>query len=254
MNININQESLLIACRKGHTDIVQYLLENGVSPNFRTEEDGFTLLMEAYYCENFEEMPKIIELLLTHGANPNVPDNDGQSILSFACLDDNLQVIELLLKHNANPHIDDNWLFLIKFLSGHGKLELVQLLLDKRRPWDNINDQLNGDNSTALADACSGGHIDIVRLLLHYGAEVDIQERTGDTALMNACFNGHIEIVRLLLQNGANVNLKGDLGTSLYYACLGGHREIVSLLLDNGANPNIDGKKAHKEIVNMLSL
>ena len=60
--------------------------------------------------------------------------------------------------------------------------------------------------------------------------------------LRNAASEGHIEIVKLLLQYGANPNLPEEgiapLGGALYSAVAGGHFEVAELLLEHGANPN----------------
>ena len=61
--------------------------------------------------------------------------------------------------------------------------------------------------------------MEIVRLLLDAGANVDAANKHGDTALILAACNGRMEIVRLLLDAGANVdaaNTKG--GTALTLA------------------------------------
>jgi ankyrin repeat protein len=71
---------------------------------------------------------------------------------------------------------------------------------------------------------------------------------TGGGLLSLAVKHEHIEIVRLLLDLGADVDERLMLdgleepapswGTPLWYAALAGHRDIVELLLDRGADPN----------------
>ena len=55
-----------------------------------------------------------------------------------------------------------------------------------------------------------------------------------------AAYYGHLEIVKLLLENGANVNqmsYHGSYGSdSLGYAAYYGHLEIVKILLKHGAH------------------
>lgn len=60
--------------------------------------------------------------------------------------------------------------------------------------------------------------------------------------LKNAAARGHIEIVKLLLQYGADPNLREEgiapRGQALYAAVSNGHFEIAKLLLEQGAYPN----------------
>jgi ankyrin repeat protein len=52
--------------------------------------------------------------------------------------------------------------------------------------------------------------MDIVKLLLEKGADVNPQGEYSDTPLRSACFGGHIDIIKLLLEKGADVNVRGS--------------------------------------------
>ena len=56
--------------------------------------------------------------------------------------------------------------------------------------------------NTPLVTACFNGDVDVARLLLDNGAEVDRTNRNGPTPLFVACQNGHVDAARLLLDNG----------------------------------------------------
>ena len=59
------------------------------------------------------------------------------------------------------------------------------------------------------------------------------------TPLIYAAFNGHLEIAKLLVKSGADVNAVSRNGSSaLLVASRGGHIDIVKLLLANRADPN----------------
>lgn len=74
-------------------------------------------------------------------------------------------------------------------------------------------------NSTPLRAACFDGHLDIARLLVRNGADIEIANRHGHTCLMIACYKGHLEIVKFLINNGADINrksIKGNFIQELY--------------------------------------
>ncbi|KAF8462145.1 hypothetical protein BDZ91DRAFT_646409, partial [Kalaharituber pfeilii] len=56
----------------------------------------------------------------------------------------------------------------------------------------------------ALQETSSNGHIEIVKLLLAAGADVNAEGGLSNTALRGASSNGYIEIVKLLLAAGAD--------------------------------------------------
>jgi len=68
---------------------------------------------------------------------------------------------------------------------------------------------------------------------------IDIRRDTSTTKSMaplhQACELGHVQIARLLIDSGANVNIKNGEGqTPLHCASQRGHFDIVELLLDAG--------------------
>ena len=113
----------------------------------------------------------------------------------------------------------------------------VELSFILNRFGDNILDVIPSDGlSYVLLDACKNGNIDLVKLLLAHGADVNAEDGNGDSPLLWASSRGDTEIVKLLLVHGADVNIKNNNGeTSLYWASSRGHTEIVKLLKQHGA-------------------
>ena len=105
---------------------------------------------------------------------------------------------------------------------------------------------------------------DVVRLLLDYGAVLNLQQQDGSTSLLMASTWGHWEVVKILLDHGAEINMTNINGfTALLKASYCGHKDVVQVLLDHGDDVNAtrhyDGSTAlmlassngHKQVVEL---
>src|SRR6266702_4684703 len=96
-----------------------------------------------------------------------------------------------------------------------------------------------GRCGTALHSASFAGHLQIVRLLLRHGVDVDARDYASCTPLGFASQSGHRDTVQCLIDHGADVNLKGDdHNTPLTLAAFNGHIDVVRVLLEHNANVN----------------
>lgn len=105
---------------------------------------------------------------------------------------------------------------------------------------DSIFD-MGGKRRTLLRLACGRGYEDAVQKLIHRGCNVDKKDAGDSTPLMAATYNKHIEIMRLLIDAGADVNARdtvGGISTSLIFACYNGHMTAAQMLVDAGATVN----------------
>ena len=93
--------------------------------------------------------------------------------------------------------------------------KLVELFLAHGAPVDEVRGR-----QTLLHDAASFAAIDVVRLLVAHGAELDSRGRLGETPLACACQRqSSLEILKCLVENGADIDLANDHGrTPLHYA------------------------------------
>lgn len=84
------------------------------------------------------------------------------------------------------------------------------------------------------------GHIDIVKLLIEHGADVNVRSSNGYTPLIAAASEDRSEIARYLIEHGAAVDCKDASGeTPLSLACSLGHFKTTEVLLEYGANTNV---------------
>jgi serine/threonine-protein phosphatase 6 regulatory ankyrin repeat subunit B len=125
------------------------------------------------------------------------------------------EAAELLLEHGANPRIKDNdgkcrsSLFLAASPDHDSSEECVRVFLDEGADVD-LGDRYEW---TVLMSGCDKAWpVAIVRLLLEAGANVNFQNCDGWNALIFASGQGYLEHVRLLLDFGADPNLTSNNG------------------------------------------
>ena len=89
--------ALTAAVTAGRTETVQWLLEQGLDPNYHYGP-AYTPLLSAAANGHVE----ILKLLLVHGADPNATANDGKSALALATERNHPQAADLLRARTAS--------------------------------------------------------------------------------------------------------------------------------------------------------
>jgi ankyrin repeat protein len=151
----------------------------------------------------------LVKSLLDKGADPRAKDIAGRTALMWAAVGPERPDI-IEADSTGKQEVENK-----ETVSNHDdaeRLEVVKLLLDKGPELE------AGDarGRTALILAAAAGDSEIVKLLLDRGANVKAADRDGQTALLVAageCANEcYLEIMGLLLDKGADVNAKDSLG------------------------------------------
>jgi len=115
------------------------------------------------------------------------------------------------------------------------------------------------EKESALHLAVRSKHVNITKILVVNGADVNAISDAGVTPLMLASINGASEIVDYLLENNADITLKDSNGYSaISYAVTNGDISIIKKLLFSGAKINeeplvgIAAQKTNKEVLEFL--
>jgi hypothetical protein len=98
-------------------------------------------------------------------------------------------------------------------------------------------------NMNSLAIAAFFGFNGVLKEIVESGADIDAPGTIWGNALQSAVSSGHMEAVRNLLDFGADINFPGcgGYGTALMAAIGWGNQEIIDLLLELNANVTIRG-------------
>lgn len=106
------------------------------------------------------------------------------------------------------------------------------------RAGENVNAVTLDGKWTPLLRASGNGNVEIARMLIDAGAEINWESIDGNSALAEAAANGHTEMVRLLAEEGADLDYINDAlpyYTPLVHAAQQNHAHVVQELLDQGA-------------------
>jgi hypothetical protein len=207
---------------------METLIENGAIINYceagveihQTEETnklGYTT-MEPINLAVQNGHPKCARLLLEKGARPNNKYFMGYEV----CLAplENPECLELLLEFGADPNVFNRCGLspLMKACKDH-HIEAVRKLIKYGADVNAICPPLF-EQKSVLQFAISSGNIVIINILLGKGAKLPRQGEYRYSALHTAIMKGRADICRLLLQHGADPNEKAEEGaTPMMLAC-----------------------------------
>jgi ankyrin repeat protein len=222
-----------------HQQLVKILLEAGADAHVNGPFKDPDLVIAIQHCNNRDEVLEIVKMLLGHGADINCHSNAHDTLL-----------------HNA---------------LGSGHSQLARYLLDRGAD----NNMEGGENGTTLKAALAGNR-DRAAQSISSSADGNTTVGWTGTPLQAATYTDHIELMRLLIRSGADVNLAAPIALHngeayCYYggspfrehwmcskrasdqfswselafweqalpikiACQNGSLEAVKLLLDSGVN------------------
>jgi len=174
---------------------------------------GFSIANAGSYDDFFvavkRDDAKTINDLLRRGFDPNTIDPSGRTGLFIAVQEGTLKAAEALI---AWPKTNVEWrsakdespLMIAAF---KGYKDLVRKLIAR-------DADVNKTGWTPLHYAATGGHVEIILMLLDENAYIDAESPNKSTPLMMAAMYGSTAAVRALLEAGADPTLRNELGLS----------------------------------------
>ena len=180
---------------------------------------------------------KIVEYLISKGANMNIVDYDGYSPLQLAYFRGKINMFKLLVNSGANVDARNyEGMTVLDIACEKGDMDIAEFVVSKGA---SLNER-NNRGLMPLHVGVQNGNYALCNLLVQNGADVNGRDGNKRTPLHIASIKGHNQICILLLNNGAQINVTDPQGrTPLHYASYGNNRYICELLIKKGGSVNI---------------
>ncbi len=240
--------ALMLATKHNHLKVVEKLLDYEVDPNFINDKNETALAHAAIKGKSYID---IVSILLDYGARPNISDENGKTVI------EKLLEIELYLRNGkklkmkARQNIDENENY---------KSVLEEILLNGE-----VNlTMLNSEGNPYFFDAVENGNIDMVKMLVKYGADINQKNKDGYNIIYyymskNISFRkiadqqNYLIMLRNIISLGADVNSRDDFGgITLHKAILDNDIQTIKVLINAGADINAVDNKGRNMVHNTM--
>jgi len=285
------QTALMWASARRHPKMMEFLIAKGANVDARSinrdyqrhvtaegrpknlDTGGLTPLLYAAR----ENCMACVKVLLDKGADINLPDPDGVSPLLLSIMNANWDIAKHLILGGADVNEWDMYgeapLFTAiglhtKLDGGHGSIDapnetdgmtIVRMLLDRHadpnmqlffRPA-NLSGKTVTRGSTPLIRAATNADMEVVKLLLDHGADVNLlmaDRQTPTMAVLSGRANEKqaLEMIRVLHAAGEKINVVALVnhreetrgGTALHYAVRKRFKDVIKELASYGVDMN----------------
>jgi ankyrin repeat protein len=259
--------ALVKVCAQRLYKLVEILLQMGADPNAYFKYENSTPLYATIRSQDKRDMIKTIEILINYGADINDKSYANGNTLLMQLASNYygvyLDAINFLLKSGANPDVQNNngetvLMILIKEAQESNNLDFIKAVVDA-----GANIYIKNNNGETVLDYSTESMAIYLQnqqkkqekkfkdswtnLRTMQNVDVNEENKDGDTALILASAQGDLNRVNILLKMGADINHRNrDHQTALHHASVYGHRELVNFLLQHKANSFSKDKNGHR--------
>ncbi|CAH0556691.1 unnamed protein product [Brassicogethes aeneus] len=241
----MRQSALHMAARGNHVGVMEILIDAGANVNIIDVEEKSALTTVAR--NGFVEG---VEILVRAGAKVNHEDLEGVTALQYGVWADEAGIVKILVERGARV-IPSHYLLHVAVSNSNS--ECVKALV-KGGAIVNFKDERG---FTPLMLACSRKHVEMARLLIDLGADVNTASHIDGKTALHVCVQDVREqrsanaLIELLIDHGADMNASSYQGTVLFYSIILENRSASMAVIRHGAEVNLRDERAY---VDNLSL
>ncbi len=223
------------AIHNNDVDLARRLIRAGANVRAKNEF-GATPLTEAAIIGDTAMLTNLIE----GGADVNAVNADGQTALMVVARTGNVDSARLLVAHGANVNARELWRgqTALMWAAAEGLPAMAKELIADGADV-NAQSQVNNwerdvtaeprrkymplGGWTPLLFAARQGHLDVARVLVEGGADLNRPDPDLVSPLVTAIVNGHYDVAAYLVEKGADINFADRWGRAALWAAMDMH-------------------------------
>ncbi|KPI96846.1 Ankyrin-1 [Papilio xuthus] len=218
-------------------EVVKCLMQNGADVTLVTKHNHETVFHFCAIAGNNDVMTEMISDMSTADVSKalNKQNSIGWTPLLIACHRGHMELVNNLLTNHARVDVFDvEGRSALHLAAEHGYLQVCDALLTNKAF---INSKAR-NGRTALHLAAMNGYAHLVKFLIRdHNAMIDVLTLKKQTPLHLAAASGQIEVCKLLLELGSNIDATDELGQKpIHAAAQNNYSEVVQLFLQQHPN------------------
>lgn len=187
--------------------IVKSLIVAGADVNARKTQDLKQTALYNAVCSR-DPLPEIVGMLLEAGADVKFKGSFGRGNLYQIAQEKGHHGVAILLKQALRIQDPELYIDEFKQAAHQGDLlsvkEYINTTLDENTSFSLEQVGSSSMKQTALHVAAGNNQMGVVTLLLKSGASIDPKDKNNYTPLLRAASNGHVDMINLLISFGAD--------------------------------------------------
>lgn len=248
-------------------EILNFARVYGINTDVVTDTNRWTPAMYAAR----DNRALVVEKLIDLGFDINAQALDGVTALHLACAFAREETIRVLLAGNADPTIkggahDQMPIHILASKASATAVAPLQLILKASSP--SIRLETDSEGNIPLILAVQTGNLDVMGELLSAMSKEQLAYKKppdDNSAIHYAVFNRNIDMLKMFVDFGADLDIQNkNKQTALHFATEAEHEPIVKLLCASGADPDVADKdhqtpihiataRSYHKIVDILS-
>lgn len=207
-------------------------------------EENNTLSDQIQKAVDNGRLDEVTSLINSHKLS--LSEDEEYTVLSTAVTKGHVEIVKFLLQSGVKVFATSGKPTLLQLAADNENIEVVEMLLKNGAHRDAIDRRYS-------APASARCNVDMLKLFVSHGFDLNARDRFGWGLLHNAASDGDLDGVIALLNCGADADARDYLGrTPMYVAAGRKRRRVVTMLLKYGADINVTDKRNKTPLESVL--